>query len=160
MNAQPFLVTGLPRTRTAWMSVFLTTGESICYHEPSMGMSDITEISAVYDSSFYKYVGVSDHLIGKHLAWLLENIKPATVIIDRSLDPDEIANGGKLVQDNLNSFKEHPLVLWVTYESLTQKRVMQKVFWHLLPGVPFDEARYAELERFNIQRYRRMPRAA
>lgn len=36
MLKQPFMVVGLPRSRTAWFSRFLSFGEQVCVHEPSL----------------------------------------------------------------------------------------------------------------------------
>lgn len=39
----------------------------------------------------------------------------------------------------------------VPYHSLSDMRVMQKVFWHLTPGEPFDEGRFLAMKDVNIQ---------
>jgi len=161
MKAQKFFITGLPRSRTAWLSTFFSTGQAICYHEPTVGMSDITELPSVFDTETYKYVGVCDSGIGFFAEWILENIQPRTLIVER--DPSEVyasivQMGLKTTRAELNylaselkKFQSHPLVLWVPFEALNTKRVMQKIFWHLLPGMAFDETRYKELSRFNIE---------
>lgn len=40
----PFLVVGLPRSRTAWLANFLSYGESFCYHEPTIGCADVADL--------------------------------------------------------------------------------------------------------------------
>lgn len=161
MTAQRFLIAGLPRSRTAWLSVFATTGDSICYHDPLVGMSDVKELEAVYQSEFYKFVGVCDTGAGFFLDWILPTLAPRTLIIER--DPKEVRDSMtalgltvtqqqvNILADKLREFKEHPLVMWVPYEALNVKRVMQKVFWHLMPGHPFDEARYEQLTKMHIE---------
>ena len=159
MNATPFLITGLPRSRTAWLSVLCSTGQAICYHEPIGGMRDISDIEALYKSEFYKFVGISDSTLGFFLPWILKNVKPRTVIIER--DMKEVmqslfeiglprSNLVELLMDRLREFKDHPLVMWVPFEALKTKRVVQKIFWHLMPNSAFDEMRYEQLEKMRI----------
>ena len=59
MSAKPFLVTGLPRSRTAWLSVFMSGAGSICYHEPIGGIREVSDIEAIYKSDYYKFVGIA-----------------------------------------------------------------------------------------------------
>lgn len=161
MSAQKFFITSLPRSRTAWLSTFFSTGSALCMHEPTVGMSDISELPPVFESDFYKYVGVCDSGMGFFAEWILENIKPRTLVVERH--PDEVY--ASMVQMGLKSTKaqiqylanelkkvrEHPLVMWVPFDALNMRRVMQKIFWHLMPGHAFDEARYDEMSKFNIE---------
>ena len=160
VNAKPFLITGQPRARTAWLSVLCSTGASMCYHEPSGGMGDISELKGVFDSDFYKFVGVSDSIMGFFLDWIFEHIAPRTVIVER--DPGEVldslsllglprTNLPYLLRENLERFKDHPLVMWVPFDALETKRIVQRVFWHLMPGEPFDENRYDLLAKMRIE---------
>lgn len=43
-----FFIYSLPRSRTAWIANFLTYGKSYCYHEPSLGMFDLTELITLF----------------------------------------------------------------------------------------------------------------
>ena len=160
MTAKPFLITGLPRSRTAWLSVLCSTSDSICYHEPIGGIRDVSDIEALYRSDFYKYVGISDSGLGFFLPWILENIKPRTLIVER--DPLQVAaslaqlglprtNFLDLLGERLAPFKSHPLVMWVPFEALNTKRVIQKIYWHLMPGHAFGEERYEQLAKMKIE---------
>lgn len=160
VSAKPFLICGQPRARTAWLSVLCSTGASMCYHEPSGGMSDISELKAVFASDFYRFVGVSDSIMGFFLDWIFENIAPRTVIVER--DPGEVldslallgiprTNLPYLLRESLERFKDHPLVMWVPYDALDTKRIVQRAFWHLMPGEPFDENRYELLSKMRIE---------
>lgn len=155
-----FFITGLPRSRTAWMSVFLSGGNTICYHDACENLSDIKHIDDMYRSDFYKHVGISDSGLGFFLPYILEHVKPRTLIIER--DPADVIESLKkismldtnfieLLHQELLKAKGHPLVMWVPFESLDSKRVMQKIFWHLMPGEPFDEVHYDLMSKMNIQ---------
>ena len=149
----------MPRARQAWLSVLCTTGNSMCYYDPSVRFSDISDLKLQYDSDYYKFVGVADTAMSFFLPWIIENIAPRILIIDR--DPVDIealnrkvgnicSNLPVLAHEELVKFKTHPLVMWVPYEALSHKRVIQRIFWHLMPGEAFDEVRYEELSRLHI----------
>lgn len=122
-------------------------------------MADISGLSDLYRDGTTEFVGVSDSGAGFFLPWIMENICPRTVIIERDIDEclDSMSRLGfnmgrslELLQRHLLRFKYHPNVMWVDFNSLNNQRIMQKVFWHLLPGVPFDEDRYAKMNGTNI----------
>ncbi len=52
-----FLVTGLPRSRTAWMAALLTAHGFPCLHEPEITLGPITEIRRIFDLGWR---GISD----------------------------------------------------------------------------------------------------
>ena len=158
--SSPFLITGLPRSRTAWLSVFCSGSGSICYHEPIGGIREISDLEAIYQSDYYKFDGNADSGLGFFLDWILKNIQPRTLIVER--DPAEVVeslarlglprtNFPDLLNAALRPFKDHPLVMWVPYEALNVKRVMQKIYWHLMPGQAFDEERYDLLAKMRIE---------
>ena len=161
MSAKPFLITGLPRSRTAWMSAFFCTGNIFCLHEPMSTLYDISEAGRLFTSDFHSHVGVSDTAAGFFLPWIMENVNPPTVIIERDLadvEEDLRRVGIPVVNDmqtvllkKLNEYRHHPNVLWVGFDSLSDKRIMQKIWFHLVPGVPFDDERYEQLNDLNIQ---------
>lgn len=122
-------------------------------------MREITELAQVYKSDFYDYIGVADSGLGFFLPWIMDNIQPRTVIIER--DPQQVTdslcelgmmrtNHAFLLTDKLKPFLNHPLVLRVPYEALGSKRTIQKLFWHLMPGVAFDEDRYEMLSKMYV----------
>lgn len=161
MSNGNFLVTGLPRSRTAWMSAFLSTENSICQHEPTAFMNSVDDIVKFYKAWPHKFVGASDSGMGMWIDWVLGIIKPKTLIIERSLTdveqsledmklPVPATNYCDLLLGKLLTVKNHPLVLWVPFDALNEQRVMQKIWWHLLPGEPFDEQRYRRMCNLNI----------
>ncbi len=77
---QPFLITGMPRSRTAWFAVACTTAAGICHHEPGRGEFDDAKRLLVNGD------GISDSRLGLHLARILDEIGPRTLVIDRNPD--------------------------------------------------------------------------
>lgn len=159
MTARPFLISGLPRSRTAWASVLCTTQNSICYHEPCVKFKKWDDLVDLYQRETPKFVGVSDSSVVFLLPWILETIQPRTVIIERnvgevkaSLDRLGIPSGEYLELSfaALKAIRNHPLVMWVPYRALEIPRIVQRMFAHLLPGEPFDEDRYELLAKMRI----------
>lgn len=77
---QPFLITGMPRSRTAWFAVACTTAAGICHHEPGRGEFDDAKHLLVNGD------GISDSRLGLHLPRILDEIGPRTLVIDRNPD--------------------------------------------------------------------------
>lgn len=160
MNAQRFFVTGLPRSRTAWLSVLLTTDRSICFHEPSPRLNDISELEGVFASQFYDYAGASDSGLGFFIERILEEFAPRTVVIERPLAEVEeslaqfglpASNYCELLKEKLEAAFAHPLVMRVPFAALDDWRWVQQLYWHLMPGLNFDETRFHELAKMRIE---------
>lgn len=160
MAAKPFMITGLPRSRTAWMAAFMTFGKVICTHEPIKTLSDKVQIPELFKSEYHTHIGISDSTAGFFMPEIMELVRPATVIIvrprhevkasmkeiglpcDRQID---------MLCEELGIFKSHPDVITVAYDKLNDIRTMSKIWFHCLPGVPFDEERFANFKNLHIE---------
>lgn len=60
LPVKTFFICALPRSRTAWLSVFLTHGDSFCFHEPAVGMTDFGQFRSLFESTGRSVVGTSD----------------------------------------------------------------------------------------------------
>lgn len=80
-----FLITGLPRSRTAWWSVATTGPWSICHHEPLTWCENFAAVKSCWDST-NAYVGVSDSGMAPLLGRILEEVKPRTLIVQRDIN--------------------------------------------------------------------------
>ena len=49
-GAPPFIVCGMPRSRTAWLAEFLSTPDRPCPHEPTVGWSSISDLWRFLDT--------------------------------------------------------------------------------------------------------------
>ncbi len=145
MSAKPFLITGLPQTRMEWMSVFCTPADCLCLLEPPF--FDVSTLKGLYVSEHYKFIGIASSKAGHSIEWMLENVQPRTLIVERDAKTPEEAR----LDTKLQAVRANPLVMWVPIEALDRKRVLQKIYWHLMPGHPFDEERYNQLERVKIE---------
>lgn len=161
MNA-PFFCTGLPRSRTAWLSVLFTTEHFTCLHEGIRLCDDF--------ESYVKMMGGcgADGDSSSGLIAMADKVMEAFpdspwLIIQRF--PNECASSASKV---LNIDLQQALamaysdrkkldaicprnVMRIRFEQLDDETVVRNAWEFLLPGVPFDSARYKTLNELRIE---------
>ncbi len=133
----PFFITGLPRSRTAWLAVASTTGNSICHHEPGFG--DYESARDIWQAPSEVRVGISDAGLGLHIRRIVDDIAPRVLIVDRDLEAVlasferyagmDLAGSRDAVRDRLWDLRDalefdHPLIRRVRFEDLTSQSVV------------------------------------
>jgi hypothetical protein len=157
----PFFITGLPRTRSAWLANLFTTSTSLCFHEPQetaaqlqaqnpgwrIGLADSTlaikfaELSKEFPDapwllvereakeakrSFLKFVGAHVHLPAGALDYYFDTHAKASAAL-----------------------RAWPKALVVPYYQIDEQA--EKIWNHLLPGVPYCRARMAVLRDLKVE---------
>ncbi len=81
--AKPFLIFGMPRSMTAWLSCFLTCGPVFCQHELSGKLDSVQEIADSIRQQPFLFSGLADP--GALMIWreLTELLPDATLIYIR-----------------------------------------------------------------------------
>ncbi len=134
-----FLITGLPRSRTAWFSVACTTDRATCYHEPYF--ADFAALKSWWMAWPGAHaVGVSDSGLGTNLAQVFDEIKPRTLIVERpifdvlrSFDA-YVGHHALYAREPIVSLHkaleavEHPLIKRVAYADLERRDVLEGCF--------------------------------
>lgn len=181
--SKQFFITGLPRTRTAWLANLFTTGNSFCYHEVVYTNKEVSSAIAALKIDDYEYVGDSSSAIPMYAETLFSEFPDAPIVlIERDtgeclssfrrafLYPD----GGKVTSDKLeiaasmrpfasdgmercekavkqmfSKYKERIKV--VSFYDLDDMKVLEDLWSHCVPDIPFDERRAEQLSRLNIQ---------
>lgn len=156
----PFLITGLPRSRTAWMSIVASMGPaSICFHEPMLALGSWREAKKLWADDAYKFVGISDSGAGFHLAEIMRDIRPRTLIIERlradvdvslRILSDVQTNYCDLLSARLEEFKSHPLVKVVAFADLTDTSTVMECLDWLMPSLTFDRRKIDQMQAMNI----------
>ena len=83
MQALKFFITGLPRSRTAWLANFFTTGEVFCYHEALNNYPNKDALTAAMTGVKFYYGNADSALpFTKFQEWF----SAPTVIIERNAD--------------------------------------------------------------------------
>lgn len=159
----PFFITGLPRSRTAWLSVVasLVPG-SYCIHEPMEDLAHWTDVANIWQSGVADRVGVSDSSLAFRLGWILENVAPRTLIVMRHSPAVEASierlgwgvRGSELcsvLSRPLYEFRNHPLVREVHYEALDQTDVVLDCLRWLMPDADLDPGRIQRMQRLRVE---------
>lgn len=157
--SEPFLITGLPRSRTAWFAAAAMNDQSVCYHEPLRRLSRWDDVFyAVWNGYGIRYVGASDHALGFWLPEIMRREKPRTLIIERPIGEVNASlarigfpptNFCELLLEYL-SF-DHPAIMRVPYAALDDAETVMCCLRHLMPDAKISIVRIRELQTLNIQ---------
>ena len=157
----PVLITGLPRSRTAWLSIAASMmGNAICLHEPVRDCATWQESLGTWRRSGYAYSGISDHAMGFHLPHILCEYKPNTLVIHRrqtdvysSLRGIGVDAPGYLevLSARIGRCLRHPLVMQVDYDELRDPHTLMDCLEWLMPGSRPDIRKAEMMVRMNVQ---------
>lgn len=159
----PFVVLALPRSRTAWLSEYLSYGDWICGHEESRYFRTIEDVKAWLAQPC---TGSADTLAApwwRLLASLCPGVRvvvirrPVSEVVeslmrlDLGLDRETLTRGMRRLDAKLAQIAVRmPNALSVRFADLVQEDVCAKVFEHCLP-YPHDAAWWRSLESKNVQ---------
>lgn len=159
-----FFVFSLPRSRSAWLSVFLSQGNSFCYHEALTHIKSFSELKQLFYRSEAKVVGNSDPtnivfadeilthfpdakilIVDRPVTEVWESLKRVGLEFDLDFLKARYGELHEMANNNENA-------LLVGFEQLESVDVMAAVWEHLMQDEePFDLHRFYELNRLNIQ---------
>lgn len=165
MITNTFLICGFPRSRTLWMSKFLSVpGLSCCTHEATEHAGNANEFwknAETFTQAVHARIyGNSDSANIFVLASMLAQ-KPLckTVWIARPIT--EVCASMKAAKMDFNEQAARMLLrlrddnrgfldLFVDYDALNSMRTCQEVWEYVLPGVPFDLQRWRQFSVQNL----------
>lgn len=154
---RPFFVTGMPRSRTAWLSAWLTTETTWCAHDTPL-------------NSFPPLIGQYTGLAGPEVCvsfedfsssfpdapWLViqrpDALTSFRAVLQQYLDVDDNVLSGwwnerlKLLERVIQG----PRTMTVTFEQLDTPEVARSIWEHLLPHKPFDAVRWHLMNNLKI----------
>lgn len=165
---KPFFITGLPRTRTAWLANLLTYGNSFCLHDGLMqgGLAGLVAMLRTLGQS-RSFVGDADSGLTFHAAELVQLFPDARWLFIRR-DPakaeasykkhfdgrDPYVSPGASVSalfERLVKQCDHartvvPKFAEIEFDTLNQPEALRRAWAWCVPGEPFCEERSAMLE--------------
>ena len=160
----PFVVFALPRSRTAWISRFLTYGDWKCGHEELRHMRSLDDIQAWFSQPC---IGAAE-TAGASWWRLLERFAPDARVLVVRRPVDEVVNslmnipGAEFDRELLATTMRQldrkldqvearvPNTLSVAFEDLGDEKTCAAAFEHCL-GLPHDTAHWLALTDENIQ---------
>lgn len=156
-----YVITGLPRSMTAWFANFFSYGQSHCWHEALKYCAHIDEIPYVMDSNEFEYVGNSDS------GWPLFHGKvaltdPRYVIIWRNVVDSKrsvakvfgaaAADHVDLLHHQLKKLATSVPCFQLTFEEAQTERGAISMWNYIFGGaLPFPMARYVMLSSMKIE---------
>lgn len=174
-NNQFFFITGLPRSRTAWLSLFFTQRTSLCIHD-AMRYVDSPKALRTYlekkTKRHHKFIGVSDSSLASILPDLAGEFKflwedgtaARMALVQRPMDdvgaaldkvtgvgvPKGAALTNKLLRLVSRNRALPGCVPRYSFDELDSPVTMQRMQRFLLPGIPFDIERYYRLNELRV----------
>lgn len=157
-----FFILSLPRSGTAWLSNFLTWGETFCFHEVSFGCESLDDIETAFRRPECPVVGSADTaaiLFYRALNQRFPGSKFLFVVRDReavrkSLDASGFDSSGLEIMGRAlsNAIRDTDLNgATIPFEGLFNQHGMRQVWEFLeLPG-PFPWRRFELLREMNVQ---------
>lgn len=162
----PFIIYSLPRSRTAWLSQFLTYRDWTCHHEQAIhmrSMEDVRNVFSLENTGFIETAAIAGrHLIHSVCPNIRELVilRPVNDVVESfmKLDVSDIATYDRVklkkVMDYedrmLRNIAKEPNVLTINFEDLNKEETCAKIFEHCLP-YSFDKAWWESLKEKNIQ---------
>jgi hypothetical protein len=132
-----FIVLGLPRSATTWLANWLTTDRSLCLHDPFA-----KTLPEQWDAGG-KRLGIS--CTGAYLMpdWLDAQACPVAIIERNPEDCDAslAALGQKTTWPLRRAFNRARGMRW-RFDDIWNEHKARQLWAFLLPGLPFDAARY------------------
>jgi hypothetical protein len=162
----PFIVYTAGRSRTAWLSEFLTYGRCHCHNEIAVRLRSMEDVRALYDIP-----GTGSAETGAAPAWqLIQHYVPGirSVVVRRPLEDiiasfarSEVAHIATIDEPRLrriiayenrclDKISAQPGVLTVDFADLHKRDVCAAIFEHCLP-YRFDEGWWLSMKDRNIQ---------
>jgi len=158
---QTFFITGLPRTRTAWLANLLTYQSSFCFHE-AFKLHNIDSYVKTLNELTYRYVGDSDCSLPLIINDLMD-IYPESKIVIIERDINDVYNSlTKLfVCDNtklmsilsvalglIEELKQNHPCLVVRFNDINEQ--IKTIWEYCIPSIKFNHERHEMLKSLTV----------
>lgn len=160
---QPFLITGLPRSRTAWLATLANCVPGvICQHEPTQEWAAWEGCFTAWRGAQHAWAGFADHALGFHLPEIVARSAARVLIVDRDIEDVRTALGRlmptldfapflALLKARLRAAATLPGVKVVPYAALRHFSAAYDCLEHLLPGAAIDRDKLGAQMRLHVQ---------
>jgi hypothetical protein len=155
----PFVIFGLPRSRTTWLSRFLTYGPWVCCHDALLSLDSVAglrELLSLPETGLCETgMSFAAPLIRRYFPncrFVVVRRPLADIEASLSRSPGWEGSRDYLAEEEkrLEAISAMPGTLTVTFDQLNGMQACQEVFEHCLQ-LPFDEEWWAALAPQDIQ---------
>lgn len=160
--APPFVIFGLPRSRTAWLSRFLTYGDWICGHEELRHVRSLDDVRSWFlqpcvgtvetaGAPWWRMLeefapGIRIVLVRRSIADVIESLMRLNLDFDREL----LTRLMTKLDHKLDQIEARTDCMSVNFEDLDNEATCASIFEHCLPYA-HDHAHWERLAKINIQ---------
>ncbi len=171
---QPFFITGLPCSRTAWLANLFTTGRVFCHHDLLAEVGGLEAFHAAMAEGQGPPTGDSDSgLLAFYPDLDRKCPKAPWLLVNRDFEDAWESLCGFVrtgtwrdslpvtweVHETMRAQWErmrllmiqNPRVMEVPFASLDNVDTLERIWRHLVPGQPWDRRRAAALQKLRIQ---------
>jgi hypothetical protein len=152
-----FIVYALPRSRTKWLSEFLSYGNVKCLHEITMHAHTLETLQSIMG---LQNIGICDTGLVEFCKQIASSSQNANVLVIRR-DVKDVAQSllkfgieAEGTLNKLNTFldmaEKLPRAITINYSDLDNETSCKRAFEHCL-GVAFDSDHWEQLRHKNIQ---------
>lgn len=162
----PFILYALPRSRTAWLSKFLTYGEWFCHHERAIEMRSMGEVKSFFNrpnTGTVETAAAQGRALIRHAIPNIKEVvilRPVNEVVNAMMriDVSGVATYNRdILQRNmeygdreLRKIAQDKNVLVVNYDDLKNPETCAMIFEHCLP-YKFNIKWWESLKDTNIQ---------
>ena len=166
---RPFFITGLPRSRTAWLANLFTHGDSFCWHEGVPRWGGLAGLQRAMRLRTERFVGTADpsllmcqdraRAMFPGATWILVARRPEHVAL--SLDAMEVpalacndnARAVVRLDQEMERLAQRPDVHVFYYEELDELPLLLEMADLVTPGQGIDVDRWEMLRGLQVQVY-------
>lgn len=164
IHAPPFVIYALPRSRTAWLSKFLSYRDVICGHETALQYRTVSDIKVFV----HAYTGAVETAVAP--AWRLLHtmvpdlvpvvvLRPVDEVVDAMMrlniapfvyDEKMLRKNMERVNRDLETIASQPATLAIEYKDLDDPHHIRALWGRVMP-YPFDGARWLHYKDLHIE---------
>ena len=157
-----FFITGLPRSRTAWLATLADmVPNAVCHHEPTTWFDRWQDVETIWGESEAGHVGISDSCLGFRLGDILDHYGPRVLVVARPME--EVAASLEaiglpvahkalaILWGRIHPYLDDPLVRVVPYDALYDEVTVFSCLKHLMPDAHIDPAKVGRMMSMNVQ---------
>ena len=158
-----YLITGLPRCRSAWLAAFLTAHGSPCAHEAAISLGRSATLQDVFDAGFeglcdpgapLRYrATLEDAMRGCPTVLIRRDARMARASFECWLGQPLPDAGWAMVESSLAWFEETFSPKVFDFHQLDDERMMEELVWHVLRA-PLDHRLFRLFDTLKIEQHK------
>jgi len=163
-----FLITGLPRSRTAWLSALFSTDNVLCWHEPLSKLGSYEAVKSMLDNiRGYSHVGISDSSVGFNPIFYIDYFSEYPIVVIKRPREEVVISlvrclgvskreANKKVDASFEGLKYITSTRWVMeieFQALNDSKIVGNIWDYVTRGLPFDILKCEQFQNLVINKH-------